>query len=319
MRVVPKLLQISQKSKNRATKMRFQGKLVFECPNTLIYFGAYVRRKPYQVSPRVKQKSSFRILPIYDIEGAIKCVQLEPFNIKERAEDWVLFKSPVVVIYKQQFVGNTGTQFPGFLSPAVCSESFIKTSYCVVMTREICSRSGRTTQRGWFGSWIRQSSFTYPSGQLLVMEACGILTRWLHVEVKLCCLGLLTVFLRGIAPEIYGHDDVKKALLLLLIGVDRNPNKMKIRRNINMCLMRDPSLAKSQLFSFAERLATRSQYSIRRGICCIDEFDKMSDYNRTVIHEVMEQQTILIAKAGIMTKLNARVSIFAPANPAYHH
>ncbi|XKL59497.1 hypothetical protein PGB90_000513 [Kerria lacca] len=61
------------------------------------------------------------------------------------------------------------------------------------------SRSGRTTQRGWFGSWIRQSSFTYPSGQLLVMEACGILVRWLHVEVKLCCLGLLTVFLRGSA------------------------------------------------------------------------------------------------------------------------
>ncbi|XKL67939.1 hypothetical protein PGB90_003430 [Kerria lacca] len=57
------------------------------------------------------------------------------------------------------------------------------------------SRSGRTTQRCWFGSWIRQSSFTYPSGQLLVMEACGVPTRWLHVEVKLCCLGLLTVFL----------------------------------------------------------------------------------------------------------------------------
>ncbi|XKL59538.1 hypothetical protein PGB90_000554 [Kerria lacca] len=47
------------------------------------------------------------------------------------------------------------------------------------------SRSGRTTQRCWFGSWIRQSSFTYPSGQLLVMEACGVPTRWLHVEVKL--------------------------------------------------------------------------------------------------------------------------------------
>ncbi|XKL64853.1 hypothetical protein PGB90_004939 [Kerria lacca] len=62
-----------------------------------------------------------------------------------------------------------------------------------------CSRSGRTTQCGWYGSWIRQSSFTYPSGQLLVMEACGIPTRWLHVEVKLCCLGLLMVFLRGSA------------------------------------------------------------------------------------------------------------------------
>ena len=72
----------------------------------------------------------------------------------------------------------------------------------------------------------------------------------------------------SIAPEIYGHEDVKKALLLLMVGgVDRNPAGMKIRGNINICLMGDPGVAKSQLLSYMDRLAPRYRHSGTMPLC----------------------------------------------------
>lgn len=175
-------------------------------------------------------------------------------------------------------------------------------------------------------------------------------------EVKIVELagraGIEQAIVSSIAPSIFGYESVKEAIALQLFsGVPKTlPDGSHIRGDIHILLVGDPGIGKSQLLRYVVQLAPRGIYASGKsstsagltataikdefgdgrwtleagalvladqGIAAVDEMDKMRSEDRSSLHEAMEQQTVSVAKAGIMANLKSRCALLGAANPRY--
>jgi len=173
------------------------------------------------------------------------------------------------------------------------------------------------------------------------------ISEHVDAEGKRDCFEILA---KTVAPNIHGCLDVKKGILLMLIGgcPKKTQEGMKLRGDINVCLLGDPATAKSSILKWTSKFLPRAIFTSGKsasaagltasvvrdpdmdlekviepgalmladnGVCCIDEFELMDQKDMVAIHEAMEQQTITLSKAGIQATLNARTSILASVLP----
>lgn len=162
---------------------------------------------------------------------------------------------------------------------------------------------------------------------------------------------LFPKLISSIAPSIYGYEELKEALLLQLVGGVKKTKEdgTRIRGDMHILLVGDPGSGKSQLLKRVSIVAPKARYVggkgasgvgltaaivrdeflrgwaleagalvlTNKGICCIDELDKMTSEDRDAMHEALEQQTISISKANIQATLRAETTVLAAANPKF--
>lgn len=156
---------------------------------------------------------------------------------------------------------------------------------------------------------------------------------------------------QSIAPSIFGYENIKEAIALQLFGGVRKkrPDGITTRGDVHILLIGDPGAAKSQLLKYVTNLAPKARYVVgksasgagitatvvkdefmrgwaleagalvlaNKGLACIDELDKMGEEDRSAMHEIMEQQTVTVAKANVQATLHAQTTILAAANPKF--